>query len=302
MQNLAKFPELLTPRQMGECDRLTIANGTPGIVLMERAGAAVAEAVERRVRTRGCVKILCGPGGNGGDGFVAGRILSEHGYRVELYLHGELSALSGDPAIAAERFGAAVRPAGEFDTEDAALVIDALYGAGLSRDVEGLAAECVNAINAFAEAGGQVVSVDAPSGVDGETGAVRGAAVRANASVTFHRFKPGHLLLPGRELAGELVLADIGIDAGALAAVRPQAFANSPVLWLDLLPRPSASSHKFTRGAALVVSGPLHRTGAARLAARAALRVGAGLVALASPKEFGRRQRRPSYGGDDRAL
>ncbi len=128
-----------------------------------------------------------------------------------------------------------------------------------------------------------MLAVDVPSGVDGATGAVRGYAVRADATVTFHRFKPGHLLYPGRELCGALEVVDIGIDSSALARVGPKAFANSPALWLAELPRPGAASHKYSRGAALVLSGAAHRTGAARLAARAALRVGAGLVALASP-------------------
>jgi ADP-dependent NAD(P)H-hydrate dehydratase / NAD(P)H-hydrate epimerase len=285
MNILRKRPELLTPREMATADRITIERGTPGITLMERAGAAVAEAAERRARTRGRIKILCGPGGNGGDGFIAGRLLAARGFAVELFLLGERAALRGDPALAAERFAGEARPASAFDAAGADLVIDALYGAGLSRGVDGLAAACVARINAFADAGGAVLAVDVPSGVDGETGAVRRVAVRAGASVTFHRFKPGHLLLPGRELAGELILADIGIDPGALGAIGPRAFANGPLLWGGAFPFPGADSHKYTRGAALVVSGPAHRTGAARLAARAALRAGAGLVALASPPE-----------------
>jgi len=158
-----------------------------------------------------------------------------------------------------------------------------LYGAGLSRDVDGAALGLVGAINAVARSGRPVLSVDTPSGVDGATGRVRGAAVEASASVTFFRLKPGHLLLPGRALCGRLALADIGLSEAALAAIAPKAVVNAPAIWRAALPRLDAFAHKYTRGAALVVSGPAHRTGAARLAARAALRVGAGLATIASP-------------------
>jgi NAD(P)H-hydrate epimerase len=143
----------------------------------------------------------------------------------------------------------------------------------------------VERINAFAARGGTVLAVDVPSGLDGETGAVRGVAVNASASVTFFRLKPGHLLLPGRDHCGRLALADIGIAPQALAAIAPRAFINTPQVWLDAWPKLEARAHKYTRGAALVLSGPAHRTGAARLSARAALRVGAGIVALASPQD-----------------
>ena len=285
MSDLLKRPELLTPAEMGEADRLTISGGVPGIVLMERAGAAVAEEAVRRARSRGRVVVLCGPGGNGGDGFVAARLLADWGYRVELFLLGDHLSLRGDPALAAARWSGEARPAADFDPVGADLVIDALYGAGLSRDVDGLARECIERINAVGAAGGPVVAVDVPSGLDGATGAVRGVAVRATSSVTFFRFKPGHLLLPGRDHAGALVLADIGIGEAALSRIRPRARANGPAVWGALLPRPGAVSHKYTRGAALILSGPAHRTGAARLSARAALRVGAGIVGLASPEE-----------------
>jgi hydroxyethylthiazole kinase-like uncharacterized protein yjeF len=285
MMNLSRRPELLTPSEMGRADRITIASGIPGIVLMERAGAAVAGEATRLARARGRVAVLCGPGGNGGDGFIAGRLLAEWGYRVELFLLGERSGLRGDPAIAAERYDGSVAAAEAFDPSGADLVIDALYGAGLSRDVDGLAGRCVDEINGFASRGGAVLAVDAPSGIDGETGRIRGRAVRASVSVTFFRLKPGHLLLPGREHAGRLIVADIGIDASALSAIAPRAFANLPSVWLGEFPRLEAASHKYTRGAALILSGPAHRTGAARLAARAALRAGAGLATLASPPD-----------------
>jgi hydroxyethylthiazole kinase-like uncharacterized protein yjeF len=275
---LADCPELLTPREMGEADRFAMRAGVPGLTLMERAGYAVARVAVGLARTQGRIIVLCGPGGNGGDGFVAARWLQAWGYPTTVFLNGERSALRGDAAHMAGLWAGEVAPAAAFSPEGADLVIDALYGAGLSRDVDGLAAQCVARINAW---GGKTLAVDVPSGLDGETGAVRGVAVAATATVTFFRLKPGHLLSSGKGRPGRLVLADIGIPAAALDEIAPQAFANQPKLWLQALPTLSALSHKYVRGAALVLSGEAHRTGAARLAARAALRIGAGLVTLA---------------------
>ncbi len=277
------FPELLTPAEMSEADRFAIAAGTPGIALMERAGLAVADEAARLTRSRGRIVVLCGPGGNGGDGFVAARLLARRGYTVELGLMGRRDALSGDPALAASRYEGPVLDAAAADPRGADCVIDALFGAGLARDIEGAAKTIVERINAFARGGGRVLAIDVPSGVDGGSGKVRGVAVEASASVTFFRLKPGHLLLPGRELGGSIRLADIGIPQAALARIAPQASVNAPAVWRAALPRASAESHKYARGAVLVLSGGAHHTGAARLAARAALRSGAGIVTLASP-------------------
>ncbi len=279
------FPELLTPAQMSKADRFAISAGTPGIKLMERAGLAVADETARRTKSRGQIAVVCGPGGNGGDGFIAARLLSERGYAVELGLLGRRDALKGDPALAAARWSGPVLDAAAVDLGPADCVIDALFGAGLARDIGGEAKAIIERINAFKRAGGLVLAVDVPSGIDGETGKIRGAAVEASASVTFFRLKPGHLLLPGRTLAGAIRLADIGIPASALASIAPQAFVNAPAVWGDVLPRPNADSHKYARGAALILSGSGHHTGAARLAARAALRAGAGIVSVASPPD-----------------
>jgi len=278
-------PELLTPAEMGAADRFAIAAGTPGIALMERAGLAVADETARIAKSRGRIVVLCGPGGNGGDGFVAARLLARRGYKVELGLLGWREALRGDPALAAARYEGEVLDAAAVDPGQADCLIDALFGAGLARDIEGEAKAIIERVNAFARAGGPVVAVDVPSGVDGGTGKVRGVAVEASASVTFFRLKPGHLLLPGRTLCGPIKLADIGIPEAALERIAPHAFLNAPAVWRATLPRANAESHKYARGAVLVLSGAAHRTGAARLAARAALRSGAGIVTLASPPD-----------------
>ena len=283
MLNPSTFPHLLTPAEMGEADRLTISGGTPGLALMERAGLAVADEAARLTRSRGRIAVICGPGNNGGDGFVAARLLARRGYAVELGLLGDRAALRGEAGAAASRYDDPVMAAGDVDFEGVDLAVDALFGAGLARALEGEARTIVERINAFSGRGGRVLAVDVPSGVDGGSGKVRGVAVLATACVTFFRLKPGHLLLPGRSLCGAIRLADIGIPASVLARVAPLAFVNSPAVWRHALPRPDAESHKYARGAVLVLSGPAHQTGAARLAARAALRSGAGIVTLASP-------------------
>jgi NAD(P)H-hydrate epimerase len=266
---------LLSPQEMGEADRLTIAGGIPGITLMENAGRAVADAVARRWPCRP-VLVLCGPGNNGGDGFVAARILAERGWKVRLALLGERAALKGDAASAAGRWGGPVEPLAGIDPTGAGLVIDALFGAGLARPIDGVAGAALAALP------GPVVAVDVPSGVDGASGAVRGIAPRAVLTVTFFRRKPGHLLLPGQALCGEVLVAPIGIAGTVLDQVAPRTAANHPDWWQDAFPWPGPESHKYNRGHALIAGGAV-MTGAARLAARAAARLGAGLVTVAAP-------------------
>jgi hydroxyethylthiazole kinase-like uncharacterized protein yjeF len=269
---------LLTPRQMGEADRLAIAGGVGGLALMEAAGLAVADAVSRRWPPRP-IAVLCGPGNNGGDGFVAARVLRERGWPVRLALLGERAGLRGEAAAAAARWPGAVAPLAPEVLGDAGLVIDGLFGAGLARPLAGAARAVVEAIGRRAV---PVVAIDVPSGIDGESGEVRGAAPRAAVTVTFFRKKPGHLLLPGRLHCGEVVLAPIGIADGVLDDIAPDTAENDPAWWRELLPRPGPASHKYSRGHALVAGGAV-MTGAARLAAQAALRMGAGLVTVAAP-------------------
>jgi hydroxyethylthiazole kinase-like uncharacterized protein yjeF len=274
--------ELLTPDEMGQADRLTIERGTPGLVLMENAGAAVARVAARAACASSSILVLCGPGNNGGDGFVAARLLAEAGYRVRVALLGRRDALRGDAAAMAARWAGPVEVAQECSLADVDLVIDALFGAGLARDLDGEARALVERVNA---SGLPVVAVDLPSGIDGATGEVRGAAIRTRWSVTFFRVKPGHLLLPGRAHAGMLSVADIGIRRDVLEVVQPRAFRNEPGLWQAHFPVPRIEGHKYSRGHLVAVSGPAQASGATRLAARAALRAGAGLVTVASPTE-----------------
>jgi hydroxyethylthiazole kinase-like uncharacterized protein yjeF len=280
---LAEDPaiELLTTKEMAAADRLAIASGVLSLDLMARAGEAVAEVAGTMVGIGARILVLAGPGNNGGDAFVAARRLAEQGYRVRLALLGERGALKGDAAHFAARWPGSFEAVGAECVRDCDLVIDGLFGAGLSRAIEGPAAEAIAAINASRL---PVLAIDVPSGLDGSTGAPTGPVVEATQSVTFFRRKPGHILLPGRTLCGPVKLADIGIPSGVLDQIGSRTFVNGPALWRAALPAQRPEAHKYTRGHAVVVSGPAESTGAARLGARGALRIGAGLVTIASPR------------------
>lgn len=276
---------LLSVAEMAAADRAAIAAGTSGLVLMERAGRAVADAVCRRARPGQRVLVACGPGNNGGDGFVAARLLRERGFAVSLALAGERSALAGDAATMAERWTGGVDMPGVAAPDAFGIIVDALFGAGLSRPLSGEVARLVEAINA---SGKPVVAVDVPSGVSGDTGQIEGPAIRADETVTFFRLKPGHLLQLGRALCGVVTLADIGIASELVfdAGHPPQkTFRNDPALWSQAWPVHEVETHKYRRGAVLVLAGGLLGVGAPRLGGRAALRIGAGLVTIACRPE-----------------
>lgn len=271
--------EILSTAQMYAADRYAAAHGAPTPVLMENAGARVAEEIARRWSARP-VSVLCGPGNNGGDGFVIARLLAEKGWPVTLALLGARAALGGDAAIMADKWTGPIAPLTPAALDGAELAVDALFGAGLTRPLEGAARETVLALSAKRIL---VVAVDVPSGLHGDSGKVLGdACARADLTVTFFRKKPAHVLMPGRMLCGAVAVARIGIPDAALNEIKPTLRENGPEAW-GAFPRLDPMGHKYDRGHALIVSGPAHATGAARLAARGALRAGAGLVSVASP-------------------
>ncbi|MEO8314507.1 MAG: NAD(P)H-hydrate dehydratase [Pseudomonadota bacterium] len=269
---------LLTARQMAEADRLTIAAGISEIELMENAGRPVAQAIIDRWAPRPVV-VLCGPGSNGGDGFVAARRLAEAGWPIRIAMLGTREHLKGSAAYHAGQWHGPIEPLTPAALSGAELVVDALFGAGLSRALEGAAAQT---LAAAAARKATIVAVDIPSGIMGDTGEDLGAAAAA-LTVTCFRKKPGHLLLPGRGLCGDVIVAAIGTPETVFESIAPDAFENDPVLWASALPTVSAAGNKYTRGHALV-SGGYPVTGAARMAARAAARVGAGLTTVAVPE------------------
>ncbi len=284
----ARMYQLLDPTQMARADRLAAEMGVPSLVLMEKAGGAVADIVIDVVKSLNIedrvvrVFVLCGPGNNGGDGFVVARLLAAQGLTIRLALLGDVCTLTGDAAQNAQRWDGAVEAPDALDLSQADVIVDALFGAGLARDLDG---EGRALVERLAASGRPVIAVDLPSGVDGASGMVRGAAAPAVATVTFFRRKPGHLLEPGRSLCGEIHVADIGIPDAVLETVTPDAFINNPEFWGRLFPVPRRRGHKYDRGHAVIVSGGAWTCGAARLAARAALRGGTGLVTVACPKE-----------------
>src|ERR1700704_3893089 len=265
--------EVLTTAEMERADRLTIAAGTPGFALMLSAGQAVAEAAMDLVE-EGPIVVVAGRGNNGGDGFVAAAELAARGREVSVILLCERDSLQGDAALAAKGWKFPVLPFNPQAIGKPALIIDALFGAGLNRPVKGEPYDMIEAVNAN---GAPVLAVDLPSGINGDTGAVMGIAVRAIETVTFFRRKPAHLLLPGRIHCGRVRVADIGIDRSVLSEIRPRTFENIPQVWRESFPVPRIDGHKYARGHAIAVSGDIAATGAARLSARGALRAGAGL-------------------------
>ena len=266
--------EIITPTEMYQADALAVEAGGSSLRLMERAGRAVAKVIMQRFKK--CrVAVICGPGNNGGDGFVAARLLAAKKWPVNLFITSEASALRGDAAKMFDKWRGRTHPFAALGTSfelhsKPQLIVDAIFGAGLNREMPKIW------VDAIAAAGVPVVAVDVPSGLDGATGRPIGACVKADITVTFFRKKPGHLLLPGRGLCGEVVVADIGIPPWVLDEVKPQLWENvAPVL-----PSIASDTHKYRRGHAVVLSGPEFATGAARLAAMAAARIGSGVVSI----------------------
>ena len=272
--------ELLTPAEMAKADRLAIKAGPfDGMGLMRRAGAAAAAVVLKRYPAVGRVHVLCGPGNNGGDGYITAKLLHEAGAEVSVWALGSPKA-GTDTAAAAGECPIAAKPLAGFDPVHGSVIVDGLFGAGLSKAVEGGAAA---AIEKCKRAGLPVIALDLPSGVSGDSGKILGAAFRADVTVTFFRKKPGHLLYPGRELCGDTIVTQIGIGPGVLDEIQPACFENTPALWREHFPRPAAETHKYARGHVGAFSGGPSSTGAARLSAKAAGRAGAGAVTLLSP-------------------
>lgn len=263
---------ILTAAETAAADRAAIAGGVAGTTLMARAGAAVADAICARFSPRPTV-VLCGPGNNGGDGYVVARLLKARGWPVSVRADGPPQ--TEDARDAAAGWDGEVAPlAGPLAGK---LIVDALFGVGLTRPLSGEAAALATRAAAHPE---RVVAIDVPSGLPGDGAAPIGPCFAAGLTVTFHSRKPAHVLQPGASRCGEVVVADIG-----LGDTPTKLFENGPDLWLPRFPWPTAQSYKHSRGQLVAVSGEAWSTGAARLSARGALRIGAGLVTILSPPQ-----------------
>nr|WP_245515327.1 NAD(P)H-hydrate dehydratase [Rhizobium deserti] len=271
---------LLTPSEMAKADAATVDSGIALADLVERAGQAVAASALRHFPQALRYVVLCGPGNNGKDGYVAARALAQAGASVAVYEMNE--GQIGKDLLRAEEDAISRAPLAGYQPRQGDVVIDALFGAGLTRDVPDLVAELVNKIG---EAALPLLAVDLPSGLCGRRGVPLGAAFKATRTVTFMNRKPGHLLLPGRSLCGDIEIVDIGIPARIIRSITEGWAENHPDLWGHLLPVPDENGHKYRRGHLAVFSGPAGRTGAARLSALAGLKRGAGLVTVASPAD-----------------
>lgn len=273
--------ELLTAEEMSRAEQLAVEAGTSTLTMMENSGRGVAEEVVRRFPRGSRVTVLCGPGNNGGDGFVSARYLRERGYQVRLALLGRQEDLSRDPKEMARRWDEAIEPMSLQSLEGAQIIVDGIYGTGLRDNITGVPAQMIEEVTARAL---PVVAIDVPTGIDATGGTVRGLAFKSAATVTFFRRKTGHVLLPGRLYCGDVRAVEMGIPAAVLGDIAPRTFANDPDFWLRYFPKLKIDGHKYDRGHAVVVSGPMESTGAARLAARTALRSGSGLVTVATSK------------------
>ena len=270
--------EILTSEEMNRADRLAAEQGVSGLWLMEQAGVGAAHYIKRLYPQRPKTLILCGPGNNGGDGYVIARHLRRQGWSVTIASAQSPDQLRGDAKINALQWRGRTIDLQGCQPPNYGLVIDALFGAGLSRSLSG----DYKAALVEAEAT-PLIAIDMPSGVNGSTGAVMGYAPEAVATITFCRKKPAHLLARAKPFCGAVHLVPIDIPDEVLADINPTIFENGPALWADHLPRLKPDSHKYSRGMGVIVSGPLAQTGAARLAARACLKSGAGLVKIACP-------------------
>lgn len=265
---------LWTPMEAANADRRAAGTGMSIATLM----GAAAYAIVAEVPPCGRIAVLAGRGNNGGDAFAAARLLRDGGRDVTVFAAGDRSGMEGAARDNADAFGQTV-PLAAFEPAAFAIAIDGLFGGGLSREIEGREKAAIERLNAGSSF---VLSIDLPSGVDGATGAVGGVAVKATRTVTFERRKPGHLLLPGRALCGEIAVRPIGMPVEAFDASSASTFANEPALWQHRRLIPDAAHHKYDRGHVGVFSGGATTSGAARLSAMAALRGGAGLVTVLS--------------------
>jgi len=279
--------EILTSEQMYRADLLAVKNGISSYQLMGNAGKCITREIIKKCR-KGRALILCGRGNNGGDGFVVARLLSARGWPTQVGVLRSLKGIKNDALRASKEWKGTTFELSLTQLKKrirgCSVVVDALFGIGLNRPVKENIKGLINVVN---KSKIPCISIDIPSGIDADSGKMLGTAIRADATVSFFRPKLGHFLFPGREYTGNLTIADIGIPDSAIQKIKPTIFLNGPELWGKKFPWPSYRDHKYSRGHALIVGGE-EMTGAARLAARACLRTGSGLVTIVANRSSSR--------------
>jgi hydroxyethylthiazole kinase-like uncharacterized protein yjeF len=273
---------LILPEAVAKIDAACIQSGIPGYRLMTSAGLAVSACALKRYPGARRFVVLAGPGNNGGDAYIAAQALREGGANVVLFQLRPGPPSSADAMRAFDDCDLAAEPLETFEPATGDVIIDGVFGAGLGRNVPPALAALIRKVT---DQNLPVIAIDLPSGIDGRTGQVLGAAFRAEVTVTFMALKPGMLLLPGREHCGEIEIADIGVPGRLTSAHRSSVAINGPMLWSAFAAGHGAQAHKYSRGALVVFSGHAAHTGAARLSAETALRAGAGLVTIASTQD-----------------
>jgi len=272
---------LLSCKNHRDLDKKTIKKFVPGYKLMENAGEVIFKIIKKKFKKQKKIKILCGPGNNGGDGFVVAKLLKKNGFfNIDLFCLVKKKQLKGDAKIAAKQFNGNLKNFSNLKISRYDLIVDGIFGSGLKKNISGNLKRIIKKINTIKP---YCISIDVPSGINGDTGEIQGIALKSNKTITFTGKKPGHILSPGKEYCGNVVVEDIGIDLKKLL-FKPYIFENHPNIWKSKFPWPNKVSHKYTRGFALIVCGE-KMTGATRLAARGAARIGCGLLCLGVPKK-----------------
>ena len=246
---------------------------------MKKAGSKVFKFINNNFDNKQPITVLCGPGNNGGDGFVIARHLMDHGYQVEVYIFTSKNNYKGDALTALKEFRGDLKKINLFVLNKKALIVDALFGIGLKRDIKGILSKVFKRVN---QNNNQVVSVDIPSGVCSNTGEILGSAIKADFTITFHRKKIGHILGFGKKLSGALKVVDIGFSRKKM---KNRYYENSPDLWIKHFPWKKQFSHKYSRGRVVVYGGQKEFTGATILSAQAALRSGTGSAKIVCSKD-----------------
>jgi hydroxyethylthiazole kinase-like uncharacterized protein yjeF len=273
--------EILSTHQMKLAEKAACTGKTNSFTLMQRAGKAVAEEIISRY-SKQPVLVLCGTGNNGGDGFIVASTLKKKNWDVTLACAADTHDLQGDASRAADTWRDDIVSFEDLEIPEDGLIVDAVFGTGLSRPVEGQIYETLISLR---ETECPIIAVDVPSGMNADTGECQDCTPQAEITITFGWKKPGHLLLPGRQAAGEIIVADIGIDPELLPSIGPFMHENSNELsWgAEDFDKP-IYAHKYHHGHVVVLGGRT-MTGAASLAASAALRMGAGLVTVVAPAD-----------------